>query len=120
LNDGGRVTFGWNLVDSMQKPLDCSALGTGMLGSIATDVADATHVVDTDLACDDGFVPVSGPKALTGDLELVAGDWTMQIQATNDGTALSAPVMKSLTMADHDDLQDLGQIQLVIAPPTTP
>lgn len=121
LADGGRLTFGWDLVDSAQKPLTCDALGTtGTLGSIVTDVADATHVTDSVLDCSDSFVPVVGPKALTGDIELVKGDYTVQIQATNNGLPLSDAVTKTFTMGDRDDLQDLGNVKLTITPETTP
>jgi len=119
LADGGRLTFGWDLVDSAQKPLTCDALGTGTLGSIVTDVADATHVVDSVLDCADTYVPVVGAKALTGDIELTKGDYTVQIQATKDNAPFSNAVMKTVTMKDRDDLQDLGNVTLVIPTDTT-
>jgi hypothetical protein len=113
LNDGGRATFAWNLIGAMtQTSLPCSALGNGDISSISTDMADATHVFDHTFVCEDGSVPVAGPAALQGDLELTAGSWTLQINAAQDGASLSDVISKTVTMGQPDDLQDLGVVTL--------
>ena len=116
LNDGGRATFAWDLVGATtQSALPCTALGNGDIQSISTDMADATHVFDHDFVCENNSVPVAGPAALQGDLELTAGTWTMQINAFQGDASLSDVITKTVQMGQPDDLQDLGVVTLHIA-----
>jgi hypothetical protein len=116
LNDGGRVTFAWNLVGATtQASLPCTALGNGDIESISMDTADATHVADHQFVCENGSVPVAGPAALQGDLELTAGNWMMEINTFAGGDITSDVITKSITMGQPDDLQDLGLVTLHVA-----
>jgi len=110
LDDGGYFQFTWGLVDAVsQAPLKCSdaRLGTsGAVESISTSVADMSYFRDDKFTCTDHFGVTDG---------LLAGTYTVSIDAEKGGTGLGPPVnLTNKVITRPNGITDLGHILVPI------
>jgi len=101
ITDGGRVMFGWALVDATTtEALDCATAGS-------SDISIALTGVDPMVfPCADGG-GITGP--------LAAGSYEASIAAVNlAGDQIGTPVVQTLEIGARNSYQDLGVVVLPV------
>ena len=106
LDDGGYFEFDWAMKgESTQVSLDCADVNPNAI-EIASTLSGTTQLKTDKFDCEDQTGITAG---------LVAGDYVVSVSALGAGdAALGVSQAKNASLGDHNDLSDLGLIEIPI------